>query len=480
MSRLKLDLREKHEISPYLYMQFMEPLGCADASVDAAWDFGEDDWYPCVVDKLKELSPTMMRFGGCFASYYHWREGIGPQSARVPMRNHCWGGRYANQVGAHEFIDLCRRVGCEPLMVVNMASEGLRSWQYPKNDTVRLGTAEEAAEWVRYCNAPSEPLRSANGSPEPFGIRYWQIGNETSYSQCGERGYNAEQCYDATSRFVERMREADPSIRAIGWGDAAADDARWCERMSRVDGIDILAFHHHHGCDSEASPLYGLNYRGDPSGAWDALMSSAQPLEEHITRMREQCGDKRLAMTEGHFIIPGRNRNELLSAWMTGVAYARWHNVMMRNSDILEIATMADLLGNVWQCNAMIVPAPMRKDSTCYLQPVGEVMRLFGRHQGRRALDITCEGNVDAVASAGDGCVYLHLANTSMSRSENVTLELGGATVKSGRMFCIATDPQTEITPLNVGCFAEAVTELNGSSFTLPAAAVAAVELRIE
>ena len=32
------------ELSPYLYMQFMEPLGVTDSSCQAAWDYQKDDW----------------------------------------------------------------------------------------------------------------------------------------------------------------------------------------------------------------------------------------------------------------------------------------------------------------------------------------------------------------------------------------------------------------------------------------------------
>ena len=65
MVTLKIGTKDKHEISPYLYMQFMEPLGVADASVDAAWDFVEGRWYPQVIDAVRKLAPTMVRFGGC-------------------------------------------------------------------------------------------------------------------------------------------------------------------------------------------------------------------------------------------------------------------------------------------------------------------------------------------------------------------------------------------------------------------------------
>ena len=35
-----VDPEPRFELSPYLYMQFMEPLGTTDGSVAAAWDFG--------------------------------------------------------------------------------------------------------------------------------------------------------------------------------------------------------------------------------------------------------------------------------------------------------------------------------------------------------------------------------------------------------------------------------------------------------
>ena len=177
MQKLKLSTVKKHRISPYLYMQFMEPLGTADASVDAAWDFVENKWYPEAIDIVKSLAPSMVRFGGCFASYYHWKEAIGKYEDRIPMINYCWGGIYHNFVGTHELVDFCRQVNADPLIVVNMESDGNMPWAYPKNGTVRFGTDTEAAEWVAYCNDPMHPLREKNGAKDPFHVKYWQIGN---------------------------------------------------------------------------------------------------------------------------------------------------------------------------------------------------------------------------------------------------------------------------------------------------------------
>jgi len=64
------------ELSPYLYMQFMEPLGATDGSVEAAWDHLTDQWRDDVVAVTAELGPPMMRWGGIFADFYRWREGV--------------------------------------------------------------------------------------------------------------------------------------------------------------------------------------------------------------------------------------------------------------------------------------------------------------------------------------------------------------------------------------------------------------------
>jgi alpha-N-arabinofuranosidase len=45
-----------------------------------------------------------------------------------------------------------------------------------------LGTVEEVAEEIKYCNGPVDSdmgrLRAANGHPEPYGVKWWAVGNE--------------------------------------------------------------------------------------------------------------------------------------------------------------------------------------------------------------------------------------------------------------------------------------------------------------
>src|SRR5664279_4464560 len=72
-----VDPKPLFDISPLLYMQFMEPLGITDSSVEAAWNYDTDDWRKDFIEVVRDLAPDTMRFGGLFSRYYRWREGVG-------------------------------------------------------------------------------------------------------------------------------------------------------------------------------------------------------------------------------------------------------------------------------------------------------------------------------------------------------------------------------------------------------------------
>lgn len=479
--RISISTGEISKVSKYMYMQFMEPLGTADSSVDAAWDYLRGCWRPEVVELTKRLAPGMLRFGGCFASYYHWREAVGPMSERRAMYNLCWDGMYPNHVGTAEFIDLCRQTGAEPLPVVNMESDGRMHWAYPLPGEDRFGTAEEAAAWVSYCNDPDNEMRVRHGAEKPYGVKWWQIGNETSYDALG---YGLEQAAQATGRFARAMRAADPSVKLIGWGDDGKSEngSGWAARMAEED-VDLIAFHHHFDSGLPDSPLYGTEYRRDPQKTWDHLMHAHVSLREHIEALRGQmrASGKKLAMTEGHFALPGRNRCEVLSSWMAGVSYARCLNEQLRASDILEIATMADFCGNRWQVNAMMIPTPFTGAEKPYLQPVGQVMRLFGTHTGESLCSVEECGDLDVTATRTADTLYLHIVNTSLSETKRAEIFADGRAAKEMRVHMISTsDPTEEITGLCPDLFEPRSYTAEGGVLLLPPACVCAVEIPLD
>ncbi|WP_206425137.1 hypothetical protein [Halosimplex salinum] len=123
---------------------------------------------PEIVDLLREMDLSVLRWpGGNFASGYHWRDGVGPVEERPTKPNPAWDAVESNLFGTDEFLALCEAVDCEPMICLNAGD----------------GTPEEAARWVEYCNGDPEEtemgrLRAEHGHPEPYDVRYWEVGNE--------------------------------------------------------------------------------------------------------------------------------------------------------------------------------------------------------------------------------------------------------------------------------------------------------------
>ena len=465
------------QLSPYLYMQFMEPLGATDGSVEAAWDHVAEQWRDDVVAVTKELAPPMMRWGGIFADFYRWREGVGPREARTPMVNLLWGGVESNQIGTGEFVDFCRRVGADPLICVNFESDGRR--QYTRyRDSVRTADASEAAAWVSYCNEASNAERREHGIGAPLGVRHWQIGNETSYDR---NGFDVETAGRKTVEFAKAMRTADPAIQIIGWGDSG-----WAARMADIAGehLQFLAFHHMFDPDNRQRPvLRGEAYRRDPDAAWEQLMKAWETADAKIRTVRQSLGAHRipLAMTECHFAIPGRDRGDVVASWAAGVSYARILHTHERHGDVLKIATAADFCGTRWQNNAVIIPTP-RNDNKAYLQPVARVMRLYRHHSGTHAIQVSrAPEGLDVTGSRRGDTVYLHVANTLRTRSVSATIQIEGQTARAGRVFEIADDPMVELSYLNSADAMQTVEKPlpADGSWVFPAASVSAVEIPI-
>lgn len=473
-AEIRVDPTPKHQLSPYLYMQFMEPLGATDGSVEAAWDHVQDRWRPDVIRATQELAPSMMRWGGIFTDYYRWREGVGPRSQRKPMTNLLWGGIESNQIGTAEFVEFCHRVKADPLICVNFESDGRERYMRAR-EGVRTGNAEEAAEWVAYCNQPDHPERMGHGASEPYAIRHWQIGNETSYDA---RGFDLETAAKKTREFAEAMKRADESIELIAWGDN-----EWGPRMMEVAGeyIDYLAVHHMFDPDRRSNPvLRDLQYREDPDLTWEVLMEAVEQHERKIVGARQMLDgfDVPLALTECHFAIPGRDRCDVMSTWATGVAYARMLNLHQRHGDVLKIATAADFCGNRWQVNAVMIPTPAFRGDA-FLMPVARVMRLYRQHGGEEFVSVSSSPeNLDVTASRTGDKVYLHVANIHRTQAVRAGFELGELTPKSATAFEIAVATDAEITRFRRDLLnpQEKRVALDGP-WEFPPASVTAVEL---
>jgi len=437
-----IDPTPRFEISPYLYMQFMEPLGATDSSVEAAWDYDKEDWRRDFVGVVKDLAPDAIRWGGIHTRYYKWREGVGAPKKRPISRNYHWGGVETNRVGTHEFIDLCRRVGAEPIIGVNFLSDGQKAHWRTADGQNRAGDAREAADWVSYCNDPDDRERRANGFPEPCPVTLWQIGNETSYSRMC---FNREEAIAHTIEFARAMRQRDPSIKLIGWGDREPGDPTrlWAGELLKRAGeyLDLVAIHMM-GMRPKAADtlLRGLRYQQDPEAAWQELLALTEIVESRVREaaqvLRDQKAKAGLAITEGHLSLTPHNANPILYEWLSAVYHARSLNIYQRNGDLVRVATAADFEGTRWTVNAVMLEVPRHRT---YLMPVGSIMRLFKRCNGRHGVSVKAgPAGLDIAASRAGNKLYLHVANLNYSRPVQTTLVVQGMAAAGGKVHEIA------------------------------------------
>lgn len=199
---------EKNKINPFLLGHFVEQFqGNIPGGIYMPGNplSDEDGMRTDVIQRMRDVKATQLRWAGNFSSHYHWMDGIGPREARPCKRNFAWGGVENNGHGTAEFVQLCRKVGAEPVIGVNMGN----------------GTPEEAANWVEYCNGSEDTyyanLRRKHGFEEPFRVQYWCLGNEM-YGQWQFGALNADDYAKAAVHFAYAMKQTDPTIKLTAVG----------------------------------------------------------------------------------------------------------------------------------------------------------------------------------------------------------------------------------------------------------------------
>jgi alpha-L-arabinofuranosidase len=188
-----------------------------------------------LVDALRALGPPFIRWpGGSFASTYKWKDGIGPLVSRKYHPNTVWGG-YSDYYGfgTDEFLQLCRQLKAEPLIVLAATS-------------TEPNMLQDAIDWVHYLNDPPTTewgrKRAANGHAEPYRIKYFQIDNEPM-----NHGLTPEQYAEIVNTYGSRLREIAPEAKIVACGQKRSNDILWSEKVIDLagDNFDILGCHNY-------------------------------------------------------------------------------------------------------------------------------------------------------------------------------------------------------------------------------------------
>ena len=95
---------------------------------------------------------------------YRWKNMIGPRDRRPPYHG-TWYPCSSNGWGILDFLDFCEAAGFLAVPAFNMGE-----------------TQQDMADFVQYVNGPAESpwgrRRVADGHPQPYALRYLELGNE--------------------------------------------------------------------------------------------------------------------------------------------------------------------------------------------------------------------------------------------------------------------------------------------------------------
>ncbi len=418
-------------ISPRLYGHFAEHLGrCCYGGLwvgKSNTDIPHYDGFRAdVVDALKKLPVPMLRWpGGCYADHYHWRDGIGPLEQRAVRLGMSCGLQVEddNSLGTHEFINLCQMLGAEPYLAGNVGS----------------GSIQELCDWVEYCNSSVRTSlareRAANGSPQPFGVRLWGVGNENW--GCGGN-YDAETYAKEYRRYATMLRHVDPNAELVACGQEDEWNILFLETNRRhLDLMDHLSIHRYWiqgGPEIEFSETQYYTLLHEAHATEDFVRRTAEFIHQHLRSQRHRIG---VALDEWGVWHPEArtwgpdNENHrtpityeqagtLRDALAAAIALEGFH----RQCHVLTLANLAQIVN--------VLHAPIMTDGAAmWVTPTYHALQLHTPHIGATALPVeiihsaTLPGQTSAVtatASMQAGKLAVTLINRHFDQPASVQL----------------------------------------------------------
>lgn len=323
---------------------------------------------PDLAEPMAALKPAFLRFpGGCWVEgdnlsrMYNWKKTIGNVDARTPLWN-IWGYYATHGLGYHEYLQLAEDLGAEPLFCINIGMS------HKENVPLDLmgQWVQDALDAIEYANGPTNTLwgglRAKNGHPEPFNLKYLEIGNEN-----GGPAYN-----ERWPLFVDAIKAKYPTIQLIA--------NHWLGGYPKQPMPEIVDEHYYD------TPEWFMRHAGKYDG-YDRNGPKIFVGEYAVTR-NTGLGNLRGAIGE--------------AAFMTG---------MERNSDIVVMGAYAPLFCNAnhkrWPVNLINFDS-----SRWFGIPSYYVQKLFAENRGDVYLPTTVESAEVEVGAQG-GMIGVGTWNTA-------------------------------------------------------------------
>ncbi|GLQ55850.1 alpha-L-arabinofuranosidase C-terminal domain-containing protein [Devosia nitrariae] len=384
-----------------------------------------------VVDAVAETAPTIVRWpGGCTATTYEWQDGVGPDRPRVIDAH--FGYAVGNGFGTAEFVKFCRQIGAEPQI----------------NLTTGTGDLREALAWLEYANLDTgtkwSELRKQHGHAAPFGVRYWQIGNE----EWGrwEIGHTTADVNGARAReWAKSLKKLDPSIKVLALGGGHHEDMLdWTTSVVEMAGehIDYVTQHRYWNFNSRTGQD---NYEKIVTAGLveEQMMRALAGVIDMVAARRKLKSKPKLAYTEWN--CRDQSHQEMTPEWrpttsqyrlVDALACAGFVNAMQRQCNSVTLANFAQTLNVVGML--VVTPEAVLRESVFW------ALAMQRHHSGDIAIDAwsDCERfdietdrgqsyslpylDVSATLDEASGRQFVSIVNTHRTESIETEIEVGG------------------------------------------------------
>ena len=369
-----------------------------------------------VLELLKQLDAPVYRWpGGNFVSGYDWKDGIGDRDRRPPRKNPAWKGVEHNDVGIHEFLELTRLLNSEAFIAVNTG----------------LGNVAAAAEEIEYVNGGPDTkmgkLRAKNGHAEPYGVKWWAIGNEM-YGDWQLGHMPLDKYVQKHNRAVDAMRQVDPTMNPIAVGAVGARSQQMLTTCS--DHMTLISEHLY--CQAKDDVV---EHAGQIAAK---IRDNAKAHREYRKNLPSLEGkDIRIALDEWNYWYGANEYGELGVRYFLqdGLGVAIGLHEYFRNSDLFFMANYAQTVN--------VIGAIKTTKTAAELETTGLVLKLYRERFG--SIPIRFEGDfapLDVVAALSTDRKTLTVAIVNPTeQSQSFALNLDRGSLAGGGTQWVITGP---------------------------------------
>lgn len=225
-----------------------------------------------VVAISRQMGISILRYpGGCMTHNFKWKGAVGPVAQRPDYT-----------FGLMEFLSFCQTIGAEPQMCVS---------EY-------TGGPQDAADLVEFLNAqatsehPWAMKRAAWGHPEPYKVRFFEMGNESYHGNHGDyigmpiKVLSPEEYSEWFNAATTLMKQCDSSIKTGAVLNSA--DSSWnATVISRVKNNADFMIDHFYACGFSDNKDEGIMVR-QSDYLMRSCMASAVKLQVWIDELKKE------------------------------------------------------------------------------------------------------------------------------------------------------------------------------------------------